>query len=113
MKNFVRGTGSIFIGKDKYHYVNGLLHREDGPAIEFASGALHWYSNDKIHRVGSPAIINPNGYAAWYIDGKRHREDGPAIEFSNGEKAWYINGVKIDVKTQREFIHYKNLIAFI
>ena len=26
-------------------YINGKLHREDGPAIEWASGYMRWYIN--------------------------------------------------------------------
>ena len=53
------------VGKDgtiKW-YKNGLLHREDGPAIEWADGGKEWYINDKLHR-----------------------EDGPAVEYSDGTK---------------------------
>ena len=52
-----------------------IIHREDGPAVEFT-----------------------DGYKAWYINGKRHREDGPAIEYVSeteyvsGTKEWFING---------------------
>ena len=45
-----------------------ILHREDGPAIEWA-----------------------NGYKAWYLNGELHREDGPAAEWADGSKAWYLN----------------------
>jgi hypothetical protein len=61
----------------KHWYINGNLHREDGPAIEYA-----------------------NGDKEWYIDGKFHREDGPAIEYVNGDKYWYINGEEL---TEEEF----------
>jgi len=27
---------------------NGQLHREDGPAIEYASGNRYWYLNDRL-----------------------------------------------------------------
>ena len=31
----------------KYWYINDKLHREDGPAIEYADGgAKHWFLND-------------------------------------------------------------------
>ena len=29
----------------KRWYVNGKLHREDGPAVEYANGSKHWYLN--------------------------------------------------------------------
>jgi hypothetical protein len=53
------------------------LHREDGPAIEYASGDKYWYRN-----------------------GKLHREDGPAMECANGTKYWYINDNEL---TEAEF----------
>ncbi len=56
-------------GTKKWH-LHGKLHREDGPAIEYANGTKHWYINDK-----------------------RHREDGAAIEYASGHKNWYINGM--------------------
>jgi len=55
---------------DKFWYLNGKLHREDGPAIEYADGDKSW----------------------WYLNGKLHREDGPAIEYASGSKYWYLNG---------------------
>jgi len=52
----------------KEWYLNGNLHREDGPAVEWATGTKYWFLN-----------------------GKRHREDGPAFEWVNGTKSWYLN----------------------
>lgn len=52
----------LFVKREGYyHYRNDVLHREDGPAVE-------WFNVDKW----------------WYIDGKLHREDGPAIEYYSG-----------------------------
>jgi hypothetical protein len=51
-----------------YHDYNKELHREDGPAIEWADG-------DKW----------------WWADGKRHRLDGPAIEYGNNNKSWWVD----------------------
>jgi len=31
----------------KYWYLNGELHREDGPAAEYADGSKYWYVNDE------------------------------------------------------------------
>ena len=28
-------------------YINDVLHREDGPAIEYANGNRYWYINGK------------------------------------------------------------------
>ena len=57
-----------FFGNKRY-YLNGLLHREDGPAIEYFNGTKYWCKN-----------------------GKLHREDGPAIEYITGETEWCLNG---------------------
>ena len=31
---------------DKYWFLNGKRHREDGPAIEYCGGTKHWWLND-------------------------------------------------------------------
>lgn len=59
----------MFPDRIEYHYY-GELHRENGPAVEYA-----------------------NGSKQWWINGKRHREDGPAIEDANGNKVWFLNGI--------------------
>ena len=79
----------------KEWYSNGQLHREDGPAIEWADGDKRWYINGKLHRKDGPAYEGADGYKSWYINGKRHREDGPAIEYANGDKHWYLNGKRV------------------
>ena len=56
-------TGTIRYFKD------GLLHREDGPAVEW-----------------------PNGDKEWFFEGKRHNENGPAVIAFNGDKFWFIHG---------------------
>jgi hypothetical protein len=70
-------TGPAFVEKfedgkeNHFYYNNGLLHREDGPAMIFASGTKYWLQN-----------------------GKLHREDGPAVEWSDGRIWFYINGAE-------------------
>lgn len=83
-------------GKIKFHngykwYLNGKLHREDGPAIEFSDGTKKWFLNGQLHRINGPAIEYPNGSKYWYLNGLRHRTDGPDVEFANGQKEWYLN----------------------
>jgi len=74
-------------------YLNGKLHREDGPAVEYTSGTKEWYLNGKLHRVEGPAIEWSDGDKSWYLNGKRHREDGPAVEYTDGDKSWWLNGL--------------------
>ena len=80
---------------DKAWYLNGKLHREDGPAVERADGYKAWYLNGKLHREDGPAIEWGSGYKYWYLNGKCHREDGPAIEYANGSKYWYLYGKQL------------------
>ena len=87
-----------FIKKNEYgiHYYKDsscyVLHREDGPAREYANGDKFYYSNDLLHREGGPAAEYANGHKEWYVNGELHRLDGPAIEYNNGNRAWYLNG---------------------
>ena len=46
-----------------------ILHRENGPAVEWHNGVKFWYQNDQLHRT-----------------------DGPAVEWADGDEFWYING---------------------
>ena len=62
--------------------LNGLYHREDGPAIEWADGIKYWYLKDKLHRI-----------------------DGPAVEWANGHKDWYVNGAPV---TEHEYHRQMN-----
>ena len=66
----------------------------------YNNGDRHWFLNDKLHREDGPAAEYADGYKAWFINDKRHREDGPAAEYADGYKAWYINGKEL---TEEEF----------
>lgn len=79
---------------------NGDFHREDGPAIERASGTKEWLLNGQLHREDGPAIELTSGYKAWYLNGYLHREDGPAIEYASGDRSWWLNGERL---TEAEF----------
>jgi|SRR5579859_6218621 len=83
--------------------LNGKLHRENGPAIEYADGTKYWYVYDKLHRLDGPAVEWADGSRAWYLQGERHREDGPAIERANGYKEWYYHEKYINCSSQEEF----------
>jgi hypothetical protein len=79
-----------------------ILHREDGPAIEWADGDKYWYINGKRHREDGPAAEHANGDKEWYLNGKLHREDGPAIEWADGDKEWYLNDEYLTEKQFKE-----------
>ena len=65
-------TLKVMADGTRYWYSNGLLHRTDGPAIEYCTGTSHWMQNGLLHRV-----------------------DGPAVEDRRGDHEWWINGVQL------------------
>ena len=75
----------------KRWYFNGELHREDGPAIEWADGSKHWFLNGKRHREGGPAVEDSDGTKHWFLNGKLHSEVGPATEWPDGKREWFLN----------------------
>jgi antitoxin component YwqK of YwqJK toxin-antitoxin module len=88
----------------KGYYLNGKLHREDGPAFTEASGTKYWLANGKLHREDGPAIeyADDSKYhlcKSWYLNGKIqkiiwHLKDGGHGEVSlvqGGKYRWYLN----------------------
>ena len=65
----------VYFYGDRFWYLNDKLHREDGPACEYASGSKEWYKNGKLHREDGPAIEWDSGYKEWYINGKYLTEE--------------------------------------
>jgi len=59
--------------------------------IEWTNGDKEWYLDGKLHRTDGPAIEKANGDKYWYLNGKRHRIDGTAIEFFDGSQYWFVN----------------------
>ena len=57
-------------GDKRYYNKENQLHREDGPAIEWADGSKYWYTNNKLHRKGEPAIELANGEKFWHSNGE-------------------------------------------
>ena len=53
------------------YYKNGLLHREDGPAIQWLEGSKEYYMYGKLHRIGGPAYESAMGYKEWWVNGRR------------------------------------------
>ena len=86
----------IILSNDVKHWrLNGQLHRENGPAVEWSDGVKEWYLNGQRHREDGPAVERPDGTKFWYLNEKLHRENGPAVERADGRKAWYLNGIRL------------------
>ena len=43
-------------GTRRYYNSAGQLHRLEGPAVVYASGAMCWYQNDRLHHIDGPAV---------------------------------------------------------
>jgi hypothetical protein len=85
---------------DRDWFINGKYHRVDGPALEMVGVGGEWYIDDRLHRIGGPAVDIPNRLLSWYVDGKLHRLDGPATWWYDGERTWNIDGAEY---TEEEF----------
>ena len=72
-----RVTVSPVTGTRRYYNNKHQLHRDEGPAVEYADGTKKWYQN-----------------------GVLHREDGPAVVWYDGDEAWWFNGVKCTVTAE-------------
>ena len=40
----------------------------------YADGSKHWFFNGKLHREDGPAIEWANGYKIWYLNGTQYTE---------------------------------------
>jgi hypothetical protein len=60
---------------NKFWTMNGVYHRTDGPAAEWADGDKYWWLNDRIHRVDGPAIESANGNKEWWLHGNHYTFD--------------------------------------
>lgn len=56
----------------KRYYIDNKLHRENGPAVEYADGCKVWFIKNKRHRVDGPAFEDSNGNKRWYLDNKEY-----------------------------------------
>ena len=75
----------------KYWYLNGYLHRENGPAVEYPNGYKAWCLNGTYHRLDGPARIWGDGYKEWWLNGKEYTEEEYVmIQFMNGKNVYKI-----------------------
>ena len=65
----------------------------------YESGTKEWWFNGVLHREDGPAVEYVNGSKEWFLNGKCHREDGPAMEYSDGHNSWFLNGEATDPET--------------
>jgi hypothetical protein len=61
------------------------------PVID-EEGTKTWYLDGRLHRTDGPAIEWSDGHKQWWLNGHLHRTDGPAVETVTGYKFWYLHG---------------------
>src|ERR1700691_3402437 len=66
--------------------------------IEYPNGTLGYYLNGLPHRDDGPAFIYPDGRMYYYLNGKIHREDRPAVIWYDGKVRYFINDKNITKK---------------
>ena len=59
------------LGTRRYYNSAGQVHRDEGPAVEHASGINEWCQNGVLHRKDGPAIDFGSGGGLWFIHGRR------------------------------------------
>jgi hypothetical protein len=72
-------------------------------------GTKCWYLDDKLHREGGPAEEWADGTKRWFLNGMLHREDGPAEEWADGTKRWYLNGKYLGAGLTGFWAHWEQL----
>lgn len=91
-----------------------MIKHVDGRNVDI-EGNIFWYKDGLLHREDGPAIEYKGGSKGWWIEGRLHREDGPAIEYQNGAKQWFLNDIEyteVDFKYWLEKKHLnENLLS--
>lgn len=79
-----RTDGPAFVGDfGVYFYINGELHRENNPAVEWANGTKFWYMHNKRHRINGPAIENADGSVEYWVDGVQMSPESFFAKYGN------------------------------
>ena len=73
-----------------------MQNQKEQPTLEILeNGSKSWRVNGLLHRLDGPAMEWLDGTKSWWVNGQRHRLNGPAIEFADGSKQWWINGEQL------------------
>ncbi len=62
------------------------------------------------HREGGPACVYVNGTEKWYREGKRHRDEGPAAIYPDGRRVWFIEGQKVREERKTRQLRAGNVV---
>ncbi len=87
---YVLNKFTKIVKNDEYtiYYLGGKIHREDGPAVEYKSGAVAWFQYGKLYRGGDlPAIVYSNGSKYW-CNGHKIYHEGYLPDIENAVWSW-------------------------
>lgn len=85
--------------------VNGVLHRENGPAVVYPDGASFWFMWGKCHRTDGPAEIEADGTERYWCFGEEITKQEFEERFSGANDVYAINGKIVDFD---EYDQYQN-----
>lgn len=97
----IQNGWNIRANGDKFHYIDGQLHNNNGPA-RIDGGDKFWYQNGKLHRTDGPAIVRRDGSVSYYKHGQLHRTGGPAFVRNDGVKIYALDGIEFGSKEEFE-----------
>lgn len=86
--------------KTKITLKNGVLHNDNGPAVEIGDDFQLWFINGMLHRLNGPAVSKPDHIKEYWMYGKRRRPYSLApvvlCDNTNGSK-WLIDDQEMDL----------------
>ncbi len=77
-------------------YYHGARHRRDGPAVQTGSYWFMWLQHGAHHRDDGPSSMYDTSCVSWCKNGMSHRDVMPAVIYVAGEMVWYRDGLMID-----------------
>lgn len=78
--NFVDDNGNLLNGKINWKiftcwFKQGLLHNENGPAIQYPDYRKDWYVNGEKHIEEKPNAFYQDSDNEWWIEGTQYSEE--------------------------------------
>lgn len=68
---------------------------ENGPIAQ-PNGTRIWFKGGIVHREDGPAIEHSDGTCEWYVEGIRHCQTGPAFISGDGKRRWFVHGQELN-----------------
>ena len=86
--------------KISYEDFHNIPWKQRNGIYEVENYATYYYVNGELHREDGPASVLINGNGTWFFNGKYHRLDGPAIKLYDGRGQYYIEGLYYSTKKE-------------